>query len=142
MGISSSETKGVNLDTVSVTNLAQDINGNFSLGALGENVLASIPFIETDAEKAAQIAASINVGTEKIDSDVTNMYAKVQNVGEVWTGQDSEAFKAAFDDLKAKINQNASTLSSLASTIIDEANVTAAQNRKFTMKANNRDELY
>jgi hypothetical protein len=142
MAISGSETKGVNLDTVSVTNLAQDINGNFSLGALGENVLSSIPFIETDAEKAAQIAASINVGTERIDSDVTNMYAKVQNVGEVWTGQDSEAFKVAFDDLKAKINQNASTLSSLASTIIDEANVTAAQNRKFTMKANNRYELY
>lgn len=117
--------------------MAMDYDGNFSRKALASNIVAAVSTIETNEEKAAQIAAAIDVGGERVDEDVQKMYSKIQNVGEIWQGQDSEAFKDAFKELKEKINQNVSTLNNVANTIKREAEITAIQNKKSTERAEN-----
>lgn len=117
--------------------MAMDYDGNFSEKALASNIVAAVSTIETNEEKAAQIAAAIDVGGEKVDEDVQKMYSKIQNVGEIWQGQDSEVFQDAFKELKEKINQNVSTLNNVANTIKREAEITAIQNKKSTERAEN-----
>ena len=135
------ETRGFS-SVVNIGDIANDFNGKFSGKALLKNLQASIPLIETNSEKAAQIATTVDVGSERIDEDVQKMYSKVQNVGEIWQGQDSEAFKEAFEELKTRINQNVLTLNHVANTIKREAEITEAQNRKFTELAKDREHLY
>lgn len=122
--------------------MAMDYDGNFSEKALASNIVAAVSIIETNEEKAAQIAAAIDVGGERVDDDVQKMYSKIQNVGEIWQGQDSEAFKDAFKELKEKINQNVSTLNNVANTIKREAEITAMQNKEYTERARDREHLY
>lgn len=122
--------------------MAIDYDGNFSRKALASNIVAAVSTIETNEEKAAQIAAAIDVGGERVDEDVQKMYSKIQNVGEIWQGQDSEAFKDAFKELKEKINQNVSTLNNVANTIKREAEITAMQNKEYTERARDREHLY
>lgn len=122
--------------------MAMDYDGNFSQKALASNIVAAVSTIETNEEKAAQIAAAIDVGGERVDEDVQKMYSKIQNVGEIWQGQDSEAFKDAFKELKEKINQNVSTLNNVANTIKREAEITAMQNKEYTERARDREHLY
>lgn len=122
--------------------MAMDYDGNFSRKALASNIVAAVSTIETNEEKAAQIAAAIDVGGERVDEDVQKMYSKIQNVGEIWQGQDSEAFKDAFKELKEKINQNVSTLNNVANTIKREAEITAMQNKEYTERARDREHLY
>jgi hypothetical protein len=136
------DAKEGNKNKMNIADMAMDYDGNFSRKALMSNLAAAVTTIETNEEKAAQIAAAIDVGAERVDEDISNMYDKIQNIGEVWTGQDSNSFKTVFEELKSKVNENASTLSELAETIKKEANVTAAQNREFTAKAKNSDVLY
>lgn len=118
-----------------IFDMAIDYDGNFSEKALVNNLAAAVLTIETNEEKAAQIAAAIDVGGERVDEDVQKMYSKVQNVGEIWQGQDSEAFKDAFEELKTRINQNVITLNNVANTIKREAEITAIQNKKSTERA-------
>ena len=125
-----------------IFDVAMDYDGNFSKKALASNIVAAVSTIETNEEKAAQIAAAIDVGGEKVDEDVQKMYSKIQNVGEIWQGQDSEAFKDAFKELKEKINQNVSTLNNVANTIKREAEITAMQNKEYTERARDREHLY
>lgn len=122
--------------------MAMDYDGNFSQKALASNIVAAVSTIETNEEKAAQIAAAIDVGGERVDEDVQKMYSKIQNVGEIWQGQDSEAFQDAFKELKEKINQNVSTLNNVANTIKREAEITAMQNKEYTERARDRKHLY
>ncbi len=122
--------------------MAMDYDGNFSQKALASNIVAAVSTIETNEEKAAQIAAAIDVGGERVDEDVQKMYSKIQNVGEIWQGQDSEAFQDAFKELKEKINQNVSTLNNVANTIKREAEITAMQNKEYTERARDREHLY
>ena len=121
------ETRGFS-SVVNIGDIANDFNGKFSGKALLKNLQASIPLIETNSEKAAQIATTVDVGSERIDEDVQ--------------GQDSEAFKEAFEELKTRINQNVLTLNHVANTIKREAEITEAQNRKFTELAKDREHLY
>lgn len=138
----SKETRGIRIDVANLGDIATDSKGNFNIKELAKNLHASIPFIETNAEKAAQIATTVDVGAERVDEDVQKMYSKIQNVGEIWQGQDSEAFKESFEELKTRINQNVITLNNVANTIKREAEITAAQNRKFTELAKDREHLY
>lgn len=125
-----------------ILEMAIDYDGNFSQKALASNIVAAVSTIETNEEKAAQIAAAIDVGGERVDEDVQKMYSKIQNVGEIWQGQDSEAFQDAFKELKEKINQNVSTLNNVANTIKREAEITAMQNKEYTERARDREHLY
>ena len=93
--------------------------------------------IETNSQKASDMAASMNVGSEAIDSTVDSMAMGAKYLDDIWKGETKETFMEELTELHSLIKENSDTLKELGAKIEEENKITDAQQKKSYEDASN-----
>lgn len=129
------ETAGSRYEGKDIATFGQNIDGKFSLDSVASDTLST--FIETNEERAAEMAAHMKVGSDATSGDIQNMVEGAKFLDSIWRGESKESFLNSLNDLSTLIQNTSSDLHNLGEKIENENNITISQHNKMYRDADN-----
>ena len=135
LAVGGGKTAGSRHEGKDVTTFGQNIDGKYSLGAIATDAFSTI--VETNEERAAEMAAHMKVGSEATSEEIQNMVKGAEFLDSIWRGESKESFLDSLNELNTLIQNTSSDLNALGETIENENNITLSQHNKMYRDADN-----
>lgn len=123
------ETAGARHEGKDLATFGQNMDGKFSLGAAATDAWSTV--IETNEERAAEMAAHMKVGSVATSEEIQNMVKGAEFLDSIWRGESKESFLDSLNELNTLIQNTSSDLNALGETIENENNITLSQHNKM-----------
>ena len=129
------ETAGSRAEGKDIATFGQNIDGKLSVDSVMSDALST--FIETNEERAAEMAAHMKVGSEATSGEIQNMVEGAKFLDSIWRGESKESFLESLNELSTLIQNTSSDLHDLGERIENENNITMSQHNKMYRDADN-----
>ena len=129
------KTAGSRYEGKDIATFGQNIDGKFSLDSVASDALST--FIETNEERAAEMAAHMKVGSVATSEEIQSMVKGAEFLDSIWRGESKESFLDSLNELNSLIQNTSSDLNALGETIENENNITMSQHNKMYRDADN-----